>query len=75
MLLDGRIGALLDALDEGRQLWRRVQSAVAVLLGGNAGEVAFAIIGSALIGPGPAEHAPVAVGQHAHRCAACALRR
>ena len=43
MLLDGRIGSLLDALDEGRQLWRRVQAAVAVLLGGNAGEVAFAI--------------------------------
>lgn len=53
MLLDGRIGALLDALDEGRQLWRRVQSAVAVLLGGNAGEVAFAIIGTALSGRAP----------------------
>lgn len=39
MLLDGRIRSLLDALDEGRQLWRRVQAAVAVLLGGNAGEV------------------------------------
>jgi cation-transporting P-type ATPase I len=53
MLLDGRIEALLDALDEGRQLWRRVQAAVAVLLGGNAGEVAFAIIGSALTGRAP----------------------
>jgi H+-transporting ATPase len=53
MLLDGRIGSLLDALDEGRQLWRRVQSAVAVLLGGNAGEVAFAIIGTALSGRAP----------------------
>jgi cation-transporting P-type ATPase I len=53
MLLDGRIGALLDAVDEGRQLWRRVQSAVAVLLGGNAGEVAFAVIGSALTGRSP----------------------
>jgi H+-transporting ATPase len=53
MLLDGRIGALLDALDEGRQLWRRVQAAVAVLLGGNAGEVAFAIVGSALTGRSP----------------------
>ncbi|HEX2285361.1 MAG TPA: HAD-IC family P-type ATPase, partial [Mycobacterium sp.] len=31
MLLDGRIEALLDALDEGHQLWRRVQSAVSVL--------------------------------------------
>ena len=53
MLLDGRIEALLDALDEGRQLWRRVQAAVAVLLGGNAGEVAFAIVGSALTGRSP----------------------
>ncbi|MCW2629862.1 MAG: P-type ATPase, translocating [Mycobacterium sp.] len=53
MLLDGRIASLLDALDEGRQLWRRVQAAVAVLLGGNAGEVAFAIIGTALTGRSP----------------------
>jgi H+-transporting ATPase len=53
MLLDGRIGALLDALDEGRQLWRNVQAAVSVLLGGNAGEVAFAIVGSALTGRSP----------------------
>ncbi|KUH82999.1 haloacid dehalogenase [Mycobacterium sp. GA-1999] len=53
MLLDGRIGSLLDALDEGRQLWRRVQAAVSVLLGGNAGEVAFSIVGSALTGRSP----------------------
>jgi cation-transporting ATPase I len=53
MLLDGRISALLDALDEGRQLWRRVQAAVAVLLGGNAGEVVFAIVGTALTGRAP----------------------
>ena len=50
MLLDGRIRSLLDALDEGRQLWRRVQAAVSILLGGNAGEVTFAIIGSAVTG-------------------------
>ena len=53
VLLDGRIHTLLDALDEGRELWQRVQAAVAVLLGGNAGEVAFAIIGSALTGRSP----------------------
>ncbi|TFV54429.1 cation-translocating P-type ATPase [Mycobacterium sp. PS03-16] len=53
MLLEGRIGALADALDEGRQLWRRVQAAVSVLLGGNAGEVAFAIVGTALTGRSP----------------------
>lgn len=50
LLLDGRIDALLGALDEGEQLWRRVQSAVSVLLGGNAGEVAFALITTLLTG-------------------------
>ena len=50
MLLDGRIEALVDALDEGEQLWRRVQSAVSMLLGGNAGEVAFALITSLATG-------------------------
>ncbi|MBV8930132.1 MAG: cation-translocating P-type ATPase [Mycobacteriaceae bacterium] len=53
MLIDGRIIALLDALDEGRQLWQRVQAAVSVLLGGNAGEVLFAILGSAITGRAP----------------------
>ncbi|WP_435405139.1 cation-translocating P-type ATPase [Mycolicibacterium parafortuitum] len=50
VLLDGRIEALLDALDEGKQLWRRVQSAVSLLLGGNTGEIAFALITSVLTG-------------------------
>ncbi|QTJ68040.1 cation-translocating P-type ATPase [Rhodococcus sp. ZPP] len=53
VLLDGQVGALLEALDEGRQLWRRVQAAVAVLVGGNAGEVAFALIGSIATGRSP----------------------
>lgn len=53
VLLDGKVGALLDALDEGRQLWQRVTAAVAVLLGGNAGEVMFAIIGSMFTGQSP----------------------
>jgi magnesium-transporting ATPase (P-type) len=53
VLVGGRVHALLDALDEGRELWQRVQAAVAVLLGGNAGEVAFAIIGSAITGRSP----------------------
>ena len=34
-------------------MWRRVQAAVSVLLGGNAGEVAFAIIGTAITGRSP----------------------
>lgn len=53
VLVDGRIEALLPAVEEGRELWRRVQAAVSVLLGGNAGEVGFAIIGSALTGSSP----------------------
>jgi len=53
VLLDARIEALLSAIDEGRELWRRVEAAVSVLLGGNAGEVAFAVIGSAITGESP----------------------
>ncbi|WP_231975400.1 cation-translocating P-type ATPase [Mycobacterium sp. E1715] len=50
VLLDERIEALIDALDEGQQLWRRVQSAVSMLLGGNLGEVCFALITTVLTG-------------------------
>lgn len=50
LLLDGRIEALIGALDEGQQLWRRVQSAVSMLLGGNTGEIAFALITSVVTG-------------------------
>lgn len=53
VLVDGRIDALLEAIEEGRQLWRRVQAAVSVLLGGNAGEVIFALVGSAITGTSP----------------------
>ena len=53
VLVDARIEALLTAIEEGRELWRRVQAAVSVLLGGNAGEVAFAVIGSAITGISP----------------------
>ena len=53
VLLDGRVEALCAALDEGAQLWRSVQAAVAMLLGGNAGEVAFTALGVALSGTAP----------------------
>lgn len=53
VLLDGRIETLLDALNEGSQLWQRVQAAVAVLLGGNASGALFALVGSALTGRAP----------------------
>ncbi|HEU4360085.1 MAG TPA: cation-translocating P-type ATPase, partial [Mycobacterium sp.] len=53
VLTDGRIETLLDAIDEGRRLWRGVRAAVTGLLGGNAGEVIFAVIGTALTGNSP----------------------
>jgi magnesium-transporting ATPase (P-type) len=53
VLTDGRIETLVDAIEEGRRLWQAVQVAVAGLLGGNAGEVIFGVIGSALTGNSP----------------------
>jgi magnesium-transporting ATPase (P-type) len=53
VLTDGRIGALTEAIDEGRRLWRGVQLAVEGLLGGNLGEVMFGVIGTAITGTSP----------------------
>ncbi|CAJ1504835.1 HAD-IC family P-type ATPase [[Mycobacterium] kokjensenii] len=53
VLTDGKIGALIDAIDEGRRLWKGVQLAISGLLGGNAGEVVFSVIGSAITGNSP----------------------
>ena len=47
------VSLLLDALVEGRAMWGRVRDAVAILLGGNAGEVGFTIAGTALAGRAP----------------------
>ncbi|GGO82650.1 HAD-IC family P-type ATPase [Wenjunlia tyrosinilytica] len=49
---------ILDALREGRALWGSVRDAVAILVGGNAGEVAFTVLGTALAG-----HAPLSTRQ------------
>ncbi len=53
VLTDGRIETLVAAIDEGRRLWRGVQAAVAGLLAGNAGEVIFSVIGTAITGTSP----------------------
>lgn len=45
--------ALLHALVEGRGMWQRVTDAVGVLVGGNAGEIAFTVYGTALSGEAP----------------------
>jgi cation-transporting P-type ATPase I len=47
------IARLADALREGRALWSSVRDAVSILVGGNAGEVAFMLLGTALGGRSP----------------------
>jgi cation-transporting ATPase I len=51
-LTEDDLTALLDAVAEGRALWRSVSDAVTILLGGNAGEVGFSVLG-ALVGGVP----------------------
>jgi cation-transporting P-type ATPase I len=53
VLADVDIGRIYEAVLEGRALWHRVQDAVSILVGGNAGEVAFMILGTALAGRPP----------------------
>ncbi|MFF0488000.1 HAD-IC family P-type ATPase [Nocardia sp. NPDC004068] len=44
---------LRDALAEGRGMWQRVRDAIGVLVGGNAGEVTFTVLGTLLSGRAP----------------------
>ncbi|AEW97955.1 MULTISPECIES: cation-translocating P-type ATPase [Streptomycetaceae] len=44
---------LLEAVAEGRALWHSVADAVSMLLGGNAGEVGFTVLGTLLSGASP----------------------
>jgi cation-transporting P-type ATPase I len=53
VLPGSEIGRLADALREGRTLWRSVREAVSILVGGNAGEVTFMVLGTALSGRSP----------------------
>ncbi|OLZ73643.1 ATPase [Streptomyces sp. IMTB 2501] len=47
------LSALIDAIGEGRALWRSVADAISILLGGNAGEVGFSVLGTLLSGTSP----------------------
>jgi cation-transporting ATPase I len=44
---------LIEAVTEGRALWHSVADAIAILIGGNAGEVGFGILGTLLSGSAP----------------------
>ncbi len=53
VVTDDRIETIIEAIIEGRAMWESVRSAVAILVGGNLGEIAFVIAGSALTGTAP----------------------
>lgn len=50
---DGRIETIVDALIEGRAMWSSVRDAIAILIGGNLGEVGFTLAGAAITGRSP----------------------
>ncbi|QMU70668.1 cation-translocating P-type ATPase [Streptacidiphilus sp. P02-A3a] len=53
VITTGELTVLLDAVAEGRALWRSVADAVSILIGGNAGEIGFCVLGTLLSGSSP----------------------
>lgn len=53
VIADDRIETIVDAIIEGRALWAAVRDAIAILLGGNLGEILFTAGGSAALGRSP----------------------
>ncbi|MEV6613927.1 cation-translocating P-type ATPase [Streptomyces sp. NPDC051051] len=47
------LSVLIEAVQEGRSLWHSVADAIAILIGGNAGEVGFGVLGTLLSGSAP----------------------
>ncbi|MBV9025495.1 MAG: cation-translocating P-type ATPase [Streptomycetaceae bacterium] len=47
------LSVLIDAVAEGRALWRSVADAISILIGGNAGEVGFSVLGTLISGSSP----------------------
>jgi cation-transporting P-type ATPase I len=46
IIMDDRLEVIVDAIAEGRGLWGSVREAVAVLVGGNLGEITYTLLGS-----------------------------
>ncbi|MGW3494550.1 HAD-IC family P-type ATPase [Streptomyces sp. NPDC001020] len=53
VLVDSDLTVLIETVAEGRALWHGVADAIAILIGGNAGEVGFGILGGLLWGAAP----------------------
>ncbi|WAS90220.1 cation-translocating P-type ATPase [Nannocystis punicea] len=52
LVVDERIDTIVDAIAEGRAMWSAVRDAVAILTGGNLGEIGFSLV-SGLFGGAP----------------------
>ncbi|MHB1987296.1 MAG: HAD-IC family P-type ATPase [Acidimicrobiales bacterium] len=53
IVLDDRIETIIDAIGEGRAMWASVRDAVAILIGGNLGEIGFIVSSTAITGASP----------------------
>jgi cation-transporting ATPase I len=53
VVVDDRMETILASMVEGRALWTQVRDALAILVGGNLGEVAFTVAATALAGASP----------------------
>ena len=53
IIVDDRIETIVEAIAEGRAMWNSVRDAVAILVGGNLGELGFILVGSVLTGTSP----------------------
>ncbi|MFB7663646.1 HAD-IC family P-type ATPase [Kitasatospora sp. NPDC056138] len=53
VITNDELTVLIDAVAEGRALWRSVADAISILIGGNAGEVGFSLLGTVLSGASP----------------------
>ncbi|MEU2392606.1 cation-translocating P-type ATPase [Streptomyces sp. NPDC007369] len=53
VVTDDRLETIVAALTEGRAMWASVRAALAILIGGNLGEVTFSVLASAVTGTTP----------------------
>jgi cation-transporting P-type ATPase I len=53
VIVDDRIETIVDAIVEGRAMWVSVREALAILVGGNLGEIGFTVAGTAISGASP----------------------
>lgn len=53
VVTDDQLETILAALVEGRAMWKSVRQALAILVGGNLGEIGFTVLGALLTGTSP----------------------